>query len=305
MLGLVIPAIRAYIRYLPVPIGKHAALNVVATHHYGLEPPKWDFTASTIFGSQVSANTRDMVGKFIYYFGVWEPNLTHWIAQRLAPGDGFIDVGANVGYYTLLASKLVGSSGTVVSIEALPAMFAALENNLKINNARNVRAVNRAAWDCNDMLTIYTRPDDLPAQTTVMPAWAERYHFEGNLKVPAAALSTILTPEEFRAARIIKIDVEGAEWHVLSGLKQLMPSCREDLELMLEVTPTELAGEGRTFDDLLNMLAGYGFNAYQIENRYSLEPYIHRDPPSPPKRITEPLLEQTDVILSRCDAESL
>lgn len=305
MLGLVIPAIRAYIRYLPISIGKQAALNVVAMHHYGLEPPRWDFTARTVFGSQLSSNTRDMVGKFIYYFGVWEPNLTHWIQRRLAPGDGFIDVGANVGYYTLLASKLVGSSGTVVSIEALPAMFAVLENNLKINNARNVRAVNRAAWDTDDVLTIYTQPGDLPAQTTVMPAWAERYHLEGKLKVPAAPLSTILTPEEFKTARLIKIDVEGAEWHVLSGLKQLMPFCRDDLELMLEVTPTELAGEGRTFQDLLNIVSGYGFNAYQIENRYLLEPYIQREPPSPPRRIKETFLEQTDVILSRIDAESL
>jgi hypothetical protein len=51
---------------------------------------------------------------YIYYFGVWEPNITRWIVRRLASGDMFIDVGANVGYYSLLASKLVGESGSVV-----------------------------------------------------------------------------------------------------------------------------------------------------------------------------------------------
>jgi FkbM family methyltransferase len=305
MLGFVIPTVRAYVRYLPMPLGKQAAMRVVTMHHYGLEPPKWDFTVSTLFGRQISANTRDMVGKFIYYFGVWEPNLTRWIERRLSPGDGFIDVGANIGYYSLLASKLVGRSGMVVSIEALPAIFELLEKNIKINHAGNVRALNCAAWDAEGMLTIYTQPEDLPAQTTVMPAWAERYGFDGRSKVPAAPLSAMLKPEEFKTARLIKIDVEGAEWHVLSGLRPLLPFCRDDLEIMVEISPVVLAAEDKTFQDLLNVLDGYGFHAYQIENRYLLETYMRREPFKPPQRVREPFSEQTDVIFSRINAESL
>ena len=305
MLGLVIPAVRGYIRYLPIPFGKLAAWNVVGIHHYGLEPPKWDFTVRTVFGSQISANTRDVIGKYIYYFGIWEPNLTRWIERRLAPGDGFIDVGANIGYFTLLASKLVGDAGKVVSVEALPAIFAALENNLRLNTARNVRAVNCAAWDAEEMLTIYTQPEDLPGQTTVMPGWADKYHLQSQSRIQAAPLSAILTPEEFRAARIVKIDAEGAEWHVLSGMKPLMGSCRDDLEIAIEINSKMLEVEGRTPQDVLDFFAGYGFHPYRIENDYLHERYLYREPPQVPRRIERIVTEQTDVIFSRIDAESL
>lgn len=305
MLGLVIPAVRGYIRYLPVPFGKQAAWNVVGIHHYGLEPPKWDFTVRTVFGSRISANTREVVGKYIYYFGIWEPNLTYWIERRLAPGDGFIDVGANIGYYTLLASKIVGDTGKVVSVEALPAIFAALQNNLRLNAARNVRAVNCAAWDAEEMLTIYTHPEDLPGQTTVMPGWADEYHLESQSRIQAAPLSAILTAEEFRAARLVKIDTEGAEWHVLSGMKPLMGSCRDDLEIAIEINSKMLAVEGRTPQDVLDFFAGYGFHAYRIENDYLQERYLFREAPQLPRRIERIVSEQTDVIFSRIDAESL
>lgn len=305
MLGLVIPAVRGYIRYLAIPFGRKAAWNIVGIHHYGLEPQKWDFTVRTVFGSQISGNTRDVIGKYIYYFGIWEPNLTRWIERRLVPGDGFIDVGANIGYYTLLASKLVGDSGKVVSVEALPAIFAALDHNLKINDARNVRAVNCAAWDTEEMLTIYTQPEDLPGQTTVMPAWADKYHLATQSRISAAPLSAILTPEEFTAARIIKIDAEGAEWHVVCGMKPLMHSCRDDLEIAIEINSKMLEVEGRTPQDVLDFFAGYGFHAYRIENDYLQERYLYRETPQVPRRVDRIVTEQTDVIFSRIDAESL
>lgn len=305
MLGLVIPAVRGYIRYLPIVIGKEKAWSIVGIHHYGLEPPKWDFTVRTVFGTRFSANTRDTIGKYIYYFGIWEPNLTRWIERRLAPGDGFIDVGANMGYYTLLACRLVGESGRVVSVEAHPAIFAAFEHNLKINDVHNVRAVNCAAWDAEETLTIYTEPEDLPGQTTVMPAWAGKYHLESQSRVRAAPLSAILKPEEFRAARLIKIDVEGAEWRTLCGMKPLMADCRDDLEIMIEVNSKMLEVEGRTPQDVLDFFRAYGFHAYSVENDYLRERYLYREATQAPRRIERITTEQADVIFSRIDAESL
>jgi FkbM family methyltransferase len=274
-------------------------------HYLGLEPPKWDFTAKTVFGSTISGNTRDVIGKYLYYFGVWEPNLTRWIERRLAPGDVFIDVGANIGYYTLLASKVVGDAGKVVSIEALPTIFASLQNNLKINKAHNVRAVNSAAWDRQDRLTIYTRPEDLAGQSTVMPDWARKWDLKDKSEVEALPLSSILKPEEIRAARLIKIDVEGAEWRALMGMKSLMTESRNDLEIIVEVTPQMLNAESKTFQDVLDFFHEWGFHAYRLENDYTVGPYIARSSPSRPKRITHEPSEQTDMIFSRIDTEAL
>jgi protein-L-isoaspartate O-methyltransferase len=60
----------------------------------------------------------------IFHFGIWEPEISYLTIELLDEGDVYVDVGANIGYDTLLASSLVGSSGKVVSIEAAPAIFA-------------------------------------------------------------------------------------------------------------------------------------------------------------------------------------
>ncbi len=274
-------------------------------HYLGLEAPAWNFTARTIFGSHISGNTRDVIPKHIFYFGVWEPNLTHWIRSRLAPGDGFIDVGANVGYFTLLASRLVGESGKVVAIEALPAIFSALENNLRINRSDNVRAIKCAAWDAEELLTIYTEPQVLPGQTTVMSSWAEKFGLESQSRVSAAPLSTILKPAEISSARLIKIDVEGAEWHVLCGLRPILASCREDLEIIVEITPESLQADGKSIDDFCDVLEPLGFHPYSIENEYTLDAYRPGRPPRRPRRLRGSPSEQIDIVFSRINAGSL
>src|SRR6476619_7171728 len=73
-------------------------------------------------GGRIFVSGQDVIQRYIYSFGVWEPALTNFVKTRLRAGDTFIDVGANIGYYALLASGLVGASGTVVSIEASPSI---------------------------------------------------------------------------------------------------------------------------------------------------------------------------------------
>jgi FkbM family methyltransferase len=301
----IIPGVRGYLRYAPIDFGKGKLWSVVLMHFLGLEPPKWDFTARTVFGSKISGNTREPVGRYIFYFGVWEPNLTHWIRGRLAPGDTFVDVGANIGYFTLLASQLVGGTGKVVAVEALPAIFSVLQSNLQQNRVDNVRALNCAVWDCERMITVYTNPEDLPGQTTASPAWADKYHLQSQVEVAAVPLSNILTSEEIKAARLIKIDVEGAEWQVVSGMRSIIASFRDDVEIALEINRKALKAEGRSPQDVLDFFSEREFHAYRIENDYLAERYLYHEPPRPPRRVQKISDDQVDIIFSRIDAEAL
>jgi FkbM family methyltransferase len=302
MRSLVVPVVRSYFRYTPPMFPKKALWSVPATHFFGLEPGSWNFTTRTAFGGSISAQMRDTVGRYIYYFGVWEPNLTNWIEGRLRPGDVFIDVGANIGYHTVLASRLVGASGKVVAIEALPAIFATLQENITINGANNVRAVNCAVWDSRDLITFYSEPGELAVTTTAVRAWAKQWKLQKEYQVAAEPLSTILEPHEFETARLIKIDVEGAEWHVLSGMKPLMASARDDVEFVVEVTPKMLETEGRTGKDVFDFFARWGFHPYRLAS--SAADYFSRTP-SRPFRIENPPADQADLIFSRADTESL
>src|SRR5574341_861166 len=163
---LLTPPVRAYIRYAPFGTGKRAFWYRVVEPRFAWRPHR--FVATTVFGSRIAGDTSDILQQYIYYFGVWEPHLTRWIGRRLSPGDAFIDVGANIGYFSLLASKLVGDSGTVVSIEASPRTFDLLQGNLARNRAHNIRAVNVVVSDRRGRVSLFRGPEDNICLTTAL-----------------------------------------------------------------------------------------------------------------------------------------
>jgi len=261
--------------------------------------------ARTADGDTLEVNARDVVGRYILYFGVWEPNLTAWLKRRLAPGDCFVDVGANVGYYTLLASRLVGGEGRVVAIEPHPRLHATLTRNAA--GLPNVRLVRAAVWDREADLDLFSDADGMSGQTTAIRDWAAKWQLHERVPVQALPLDTVLSSGEAAAARLVKIDVEGAEWQAAAGMTRLLADGRDDLEVTLEVSPGVLKSQGKTPDDLVAVFREHGFHPYRIENRY--DPSVYLDPPpiERPQRITEIPADrrQTDVIFSREDADEL
>ena len=261
---------------------------------------EFDFVARTSFNAKVAGNTADSIQRTICYFGVWEPNLTAWIAGRLKPGDTFIDIGANIGYFSLLTSQIVGKSGRVVAIEPSPPTFGLLQRNLSLNRVRNVRAVNLAVSDREEELDLFLYAENDSARATVAQKWADQRGFVRGARVRALPLNNILQSGEIEAARLIKIDVEGHEAHILPGLLQLLPMCRSDAEIIVEVTPSVLAEEGRTSSDMLNGFTSQGFHSYEIENDYSVKSFVRAWGPKRPFRLASALFsEQKDLILSR------
>ena len=207
------PPVRAYFRHAPTNHGK-AALWRLAAHTQWLEH---ECVVTTRFGARMRVDSRDAIGRYIAYFGVWEPHLTALIEQTLEPGDVFVDVGANVGYFSLLASTLVGDAGAVVAIEAAPRTAAVLAENVR--GHPNVRVIEAAASDTSgraDLLCRRPRHGTRDLGSRVGRTLALR----GVEKVPVAAatLTEMLTADELERTRIVKIDVEGAETAVLRGL---------------------------------------------------------------------------------------
>jgi FkbM family methyltransferase len=122
-------------------------------------------------------NKIDLVNLYLYYYGTWEPGLSRIAAQALRPGDTFVDVGANIGYYTLLASKIVGAQGQVIAIEASPSVFQALQQHVQVNGRTNIRLFNVAASDVPGEMEIYKGPRDNVGTTSTLPG--DRHRLEG------------------------------------------------------------------------------------------------------------------------------
>jgi FkbM family methyltransferase len=223
--------------------------------------------ARTRDGATLEVDASDLVGTYIAYFGVWEPNLTSWLEGRLRPGDVFVDVGANVGYFTVLASRLVGESGRVVAIEPSPLANTVLRRNVSDNGGENVRVEDVAVWDSSGEVVVFGASQRIVGGTTLDPAWAARWSLDTQIAVPAEPLSKLLSDDEVARAAVLKVDVEGSELQVLEGMEPLFPRLRDDAAIVLEL-------EGDAVRIATETLGRYGFEAFVIENDYSADGYL-------------------------------
>lgn len=296
--AVLIPLIRAYIRYLPVRLGKPFVWTRIVEPYLAWHPRA--FRARTLFGFHLDGNSQDLIQQWIYYFGIWEPALTTWMRRRLGRGDTFVDVGANIGYYALLASKTVGPSGRVIAIEASPTIAERLSRNVQSNHAANVRAIHAAALGERSVVRLYRGNDSNSGETTIVEAFASGFECE----VEAYPLHELLTDEELRSARLFKIDVEGAEYQVIAGLDSLQ-KVRPDAELIIEVHPGYLAQRGETLDALLELMTQAGYAIYVVEEEWWAPAYLAGTRMPAPKRFVGPANDGTVLIFSRVHADVL
>ena len=170
-----------------------------------LELPRWK--VRMFFPAQ-----RKGFGKFIYAFReYYEPELAY-LEKVLSPGKVFIDVGANFGVYTLVASKLVGTSGRVIAFEPTAQSFAILRQNIALNHFANVRAFQFALAQRRGKAWLYHGWDPVGNSLGKDPLCGN----EGE-EVQTEALDKLLEEKDIDRVHAIKIDVEGAEELVLRG----------------------------------------------------------------------------------------
>lgn len=292
-----IPFLRAFIRFTP-PSSIREKLWLGYVDPY-LAWRDHRFVASTLAG-RLAGTTSDILQQYLYYFGTWEPHVTAFLRSRLRPGDGFLDVGSNIGYFSLLAARCVGPTGCVVSVEASPQNFALLSANIARNRAA-IRALNCAASDKPGWLKIFAGDDGNCGACTI----AGNPDTQAHAEVEAAPLDALLKPDEAAKIRLVKIDVEGAEAAVVAGMSSLLANCRQDCEFLIEIHPEMLARLDRTVDDVLMPFQNAGFHAYCIENDYDASAYLWPGTLQKPRRLKEPIEYDINVLFSRTDADEL
>jgi FkbM family methyltransferase len=262
---------RAYFR-TPLLAGKQALWDRVVRPRI-----LWrdlEFKAKTRFGARMFVQFPDTVQSRIYFFGIWEPALTHYVIKTLRRGDTFIDIGANVGYYTLLASSQVGGAGRVYSIEASPSVFNRLRRNLKLNRTKNVKPINAAVHSEIGVIPFYLHQAH-PGLSTIVADEAKRLGASFEAMVEAGPLSRFVPEADIIRAKLIKIDAEAAEWLIVRGLSDLLPRLSPDTEILIEVNGQVLAEEGIS-TAFFGAFTQSGFIAYQIKNDYTPRQYWQR-----------------------------
>ncbi|GGR84162.1 hypothetical protein GCM10010252_23610 [Streptomyces aureoverticillatus] len=293
---------RRYVRDAPGTCGK-AALAARCLNPWLRDHPRRR-VVDAVFGARFAVDTRDLIQRYIYLFGVWEPHMSRWLRGRLGPGDVFVDVGANIGYLSVLGSRLVGAEGRVVAIEASPEFHRRVLHHRDLNGCDNIRAVNAAVSDSRKKLTFVLASAQNMGANSVVP-WDGPV--ESRFEADAFPLPELLEPDELARARVIKVDVEGAEGGVVRGLAPVLDRLRPDVEIAVEVTPDRMAQLGDSVDELLATMRAAGFHTYRLVNDYAPGSYpaAVRQARNGPVRWRGPVRGEVDLIFSRVDAESL
>jgi len=141
-----------------------------------------------------------------FWLGVYEPHMQELIAREVRPGSIFWDVGANVGFYSLLASTLVGT-GKVFAFEPLPSNVTYLYRHLALNNIKNAEVLELAICDRVGYASF------APEGTGAMGHLQD----QGTLSVATETLDSLLQGKKIPPPEYIKMDIEGAEYAALLG----------------------------------------------------------------------------------------
>lgn len=146
------------------------------------------------------------------WIGTYERETQQIFARFIRQGDVVCDIGANVGFFTLLASRLVGPNGAVWSFEPVPRNLTYLRRHIDANGISNVHVVEAA---------VAARSGNARFSTATSPSMGH-LDDQGELVVPAVSLDDLVNSGEVRPPRFLKIDVEGAEADVLLGAEETL-----------------------------------------------------------------------------------
>ncbi len=212
------------------------------------------------------------VSKAIRDKGIWEPYETQLILQALKEGSTFIDVGANIGYYTVTASSVVGESGQVIAFEPEPKNYDMLVSNIALNNQLNVLAVNAGLSNSSETSRIFLSDDN----------WGDHQIFDGGLERESVPVilqhgDTFLS-DKIDKIDVLKVDTQGAEFLVMSGLDSTLRKSLPEVTMVIEFWPFGLKKAGSHGHALLDLLLSYKLPMAivdQIEHR--LIPCVESD----------------------------
>jgi FkbM family methyltransferase len=214
-----------------------------------------------INGMLMDLDLDEYVQRRIFYHA-HEVAEARWVRRALRPGDHFVDVGANVGYFTMAAAGVVGPAGRITAFEPVPGNIAALRHNADLNGLSNVevRPVAAGAEPGSIHLGL-NHPESHPSGVS---GHYTQGGARGSIEVPVEALDSVSAHQP--PVRLLKMDVEGSEPRVLAGLERCLAE-RPPRAIITEVNPGALGEQGFEVSDLVRPLRAAGYRLHRITAR--------------------------------------
>ena len=213
------------------------------------------------FGLQFHVKTEDVIGRHLYKYGEHDPELTAFLKSTLVfeDGDVVLDIGANVGWYSLLLSRLAGArSIDIFAFEPDPTNFALLHDNIGRNQARHVTAVEHAVADTPGTRPLYQFRESNRGRHSLLAI-----NHGNTVDVETVTVDGFWEAMELgvRVPRFMKIDIEGFELMALRGASRVLERCPK---VLLEYAPAYMRAGSLEPSELVDLMLGHGFTPHEL-----------------------------------------
>lgn len=187
--------------------------------------------------------------------GAYESGMRLTIEEYLPRGGVFVDLGANEGYFSVVAAQRCGNEGRVVAIEPQLRLLPILQENLRLNHLHTVRVLNVAVTDHSGEVTLHLTPT---MNSGASGLYRSAKYPLSTQTAAARTLAQILDDEELPRVDLMKVDIEGFEYEALLGSRSVFADRRIRV-LALELHPTILASRGKDAREIVAMLEAAGY----------------------------------------------
>jgi len=211
-------------------------------------------------GFRMKLDLEDPEQLKVYFYGHYHERYEAELVKRLLQGDNvFWDIGANVGYFTLVAATALANRGQIIGFEPGKNAYARLTENISLNDYGNIRIFPVAVTDREGEAVLHLAGDIADSSASLYPAGDTSARHEVCRTV---ALDHFLEAEGLRPPDLIKLDAEGSELAVLQGAKELL-SATPPLFLM-EMEEKNLLAAGASKATIQHFLTPYGYRAAHL-----------------------------------------
>ena len=204
--------------------------------------------------------TEDVVGRHIYKYQVHEPVLSRFLIRhlRFEPGDVVIDIGANIGWYSLLLAGLAAENVDIFAFEPDPLNFELLTHNIELNGRQCITALPKALAAGDGVQRLYQHDSNNLGRHSLLQLQDGQ-----SVEVPTTSLDSFWEQQQLgsRVPRFIKIDIEGYELIALRGATKVLERCPA---VLCEFSPDYMRQGGLDPQDLVDLLANGGFTPHAV-----------------------------------------
>ncbi|MDF2551510.1 MAG: hypothetical protein K0R77_785 [Chryseobacterium sp.] len=209
---------------------------------------------------KLQVNLSDWIQQQLYFLGDYEKPEIDYLSDFLKPGNVFIDIGANIGLFSLNASEIVGEKGKIYAFEAFPPNYNQFKENISLNKFENIIAENKAISSQNSTIEILYNEKD----NNIGMASAFLKDFTSKEVVESTTLDQYSVDHHINRIDLIKIDIEGGEYDALLGMTRILTEIKP--QILIEINHKTLKDSGHSETEIINLFSKFN---YQILKKLS------------------------------------